>query len=223
MLFISKKVTDKDFLSFVKDADINMIDQPMISFVAEPFDCPKEEYEVVFFTSPRSAGFYLDQCTIPKSVVIATIGRATSDYVESRGYSVDFTGITSGNPTKVSADFSVFVAGRKVLFPQSNYSHQSMQKRLYEGQITDLIVYKTALTPVKLDIKPSVLVFTSPTNLNSFLSLNTIDENQKIIAWGKTTESFLHKNNLKADFTLEYSSFGELQEVLEKHFYTNCK
>src|SRR5690554_7069809 len=102
----------------------------MILFVAEPFDCPKEEYEVVFFTSPRSAGFYLDQCTIPKSVDIATIGRATSDYVASRGYSVDFTGITSGNPAKVSADFSVFVAGRKVLRSEEHTSELQSRPHL---------------------------------------------------------------------------------------------
>ena len=223
MLFISKKVTDTDFLAFIEKAEINLIDQPMISFVAEKFECPKQEFEVVFFTSPRSAGFYLDQCAVPDSVAIATIGKATSDYVESRGYKVDFTGVTSGNPAKVSAEFSVFVKGRSVLFPQSNYSHQSMQKRLYEGQITDLIVYKTALTPVQLKVKPSILVFTSPTNLNSFLQLNKVEKGQKIIAWGKTTESFLHNNNLKADYTLEYSSFEELTEILKKHFYPNCK
>ncbi|HZH86287.1 MAG TPA: uroporphyrinogen-III synthase [Brumimicrobium sp.] len=220
MLFISKKVTDKDFLAFVEKKEIKLIDQPMISFVAEEFDCPKNEFEVVFFTSPRSAGFYLDQCTIPESVAIATIGKSTSEYVESRGYKVDFTGITSGNPVKVSAEFSIFVEGRSVLFPQSNYSHQSMQKRLYEGQITDLIVYKTALTPVKLDVKPSILVFTSPTNLNSFLQLNKVNKDQKIIAWGKTTEAFLNANDLKADFTLEYSSFEELEGILKKHFYS---
>lgn len=220
MLFISKKVTDESFLAFVKSAEINLIDQPMISFVAEEFSCPKENFEVVFFTSPRSAGFYLDQCKVSDTVAIATIGKSTSEYVESRGYKVDFTGITSGNPEKVSKEFEAFTAGRKVLFPQSNYSHQSMQKRLYEGQITDLIVYKTALTPIQLEVKPEVLVFTSPSNLTSFLQLNKVDPSQKIIAWGKTTESFLHKNNLKADFTLEYSSFEELQDLLEKHFYS---
>jgi len=221
MLFISKKVTNTDFLAFVEKKGINLIDQPMISFVAEQFDCPKEIYQVVFFTSPRSAGFYLDQCDIPDDVEIATIGKSTSEYVESRGYKVSFTGVTSGNPAKVSAEFKVFAEGRKVLFPQSNYSHQSMQKRLYEGQITDLIVYKTELTPVQLKIKPNILVFTSPTNLNSFLQVNKVEDHQKIIAWGKTTESFLSDNNLKADYTLEYSSFEELQEILEENFYSN--
>ncbi|HZH87298.1 MAG TPA: uroporphyrinogen-III synthase [Brumimicrobium sp.] len=216
MLFISKTVSDEAFLAFVKKKKINLIDQPMISFVAEDFNCPKEDFEVVFFTSPRSAGFYLEQCKIKETVSIATIGKVTSEFVESKGYKVDFTGINSGNPEKVSKEFEAFVAGRKVLFPQSNYSHQSMQKRLYKGQITDLIVYNTELTPVKLEIKPAVLVFTSPSNVKSFLQLNKVDGDQKIIAWGKTTAAFLNKNNLNADFTLEYSSFDELHEILEK-------
>jgi uroporphyrinogen-III synthase len=223
MLFISKKVTDKDFLAFIRKSEINLVDQPMISFAAKEFSCPKENFEVIFFTSPRSARFYLDQCSIGEAVEITTIGKVTSEYLEAKGYKVKFTGINSGHPEKVSKEFEAFVAGRKVLFPQSNYSHNSMQKRLFKDQITDLIVYDTELTPISLKVKPSVLVFTSPTNVKSFLQLNKIETDQKIIAWGKTTSAFLNKNNLKADYTLEYSSFAELQEVLEKQFYPSHK
>lgn len=216
MLFISKKVTQPEFLNYVETAEIDMQDTSMISFVEVPFDCPKEDYKIVFFTSPRSAKFFLDRCALNEKVEIATIGKSTSSYVEERGYKVHFTGVTSGIPALVSEEFKAFVKGRKVLFPQSNYSHRSMQERLTEYQITDLVVYETALTPTKLERKPSILVFTSPTNVESFLKLNTISEGQKTIAWGKTTEAFLDKNGVKADFTLKYSSFDELQEVLKQ-------
>lgn len=219
MLFISKKVTQPEFLAYVKAAEINMVDSSMISFVEVPFECPQPDYEVIFFTSPRSAEFFLNRCEIPRGVQIATIGKVTSDFVESKGYSVSFTGVTSGVPALVSVEFKTFVKGRKVLFPQSNYSHRSMQERLVNQQITDLIVYETALTPKLLKEKPSVLVFTSPTNAESFLQLNEVSADQKVIAWGKTTEGFLDKNGIKADFTLVYSSFDELKEILEKHLY----
>ncbi len=219
MLFISKEVTQPEFIAYAKAAEINMVDTSMISFVEVPFKCPNQEYEVIFFTSPRSAKFYMDRCLIPSNVEIATIGKVTSEFVEARGHIVAFTGVTSGVPALVSKEFKSFVKGRKVLFPQSNYSHRSMQDRLVDHQITDLVVYETALTPIQLKEKPSVLVFTSPTNLESFLQLNEVSADQKIIAWGKTTESFLNKKGIKADFTLRYSSFDELKEVLEEHFY----
>lgn len=219
MLFISKKVTQPEFLAYAEAAEIKMINTSMISFVGVPFECPTHDYEVIFFTSPRSAKFFLDKCSISERVEIATIGKVTTEFVEAQGYKVAFTGVTSGVPALVSKEFKTFVKGRKVLFPQSNYSHRSMQERLGDQQITDLVVYETALTPIQLNQKPNVLVFTSPTNLASFLQLNTISEDQKVIAWGKTTEAFLNKNGIKADFTLEYSSFDELKDILEEHFY----
>ena len=219
MLFISKKVIQPQFLAYAEAAEININDTSMISFVEVPFDCPTMNFDVIFFTSPRSAKFFLDRCSIPSNVEIATIGKVTSNYVSAQGYSIVFTGVTSGVPALVSKEFKDFVGNRKVLFPQSNYSQRSMQEHLENQQITDLVVYKTALTPVQLKEKPSVLVFTSPTNVESFLKTNKITTDQRVIAWGKTTEAFLNKNDFKADYTLTYSSFDELKDVLEQHFY----
>lgn len=219
MLFISKKVTPPDFLAYARVAEIKMIDTSMISFVEVPFECPENDFDVVFFTSPRSAKFFLEKCSLSKTVDIATIGKVTTDFVVSQGFEVAFTGDTSGIPSKVSEEFEIFVNGRNVLFPQSNYSQRSMQARLSNHQITNLVVYETALTPIELQEKPNVLVFTSPTNVESFLQLNSITEDQKVIAWGKTTEAFLKKKGINTDFTLKYSSFEELQDLLQQHFY----
>ncbi|PKR82254.1 hypothetical protein CW751_02680 [Brumimicrobium salinarum] len=220
MLFVSKKVTHADFLAFIAAVEVKLLDIPMISFVAVPFECPSKDYPIVFFTSPRSAKFFLDRCQLDEQVEIATIGKSTSAYVEKRGYTVSFTGVKSGVPALVSEEFKVFVAGREVLFPQSNYSHRSMQERLVEHQITDLIVYKTALTPSKIIDQPKILVFTSPTNFEAFIQKNTINKDQHIIAWGKTTEAFIAKHNYHVNHTLQYSSFEELKVVLEQNYYT---
>lgn len=217
-VFVSKKVTDSTFLGFIEQKNIDLIDQPMIDFEAVDFDSPNEDYDVIFFTSPRSANFYLQRCNVPKLVNIATIGSSTTQFVESKGYKVNFTGETSGKPTVVAKEFKSFVEGSKVLFPQSNHSRQSMQKALNKEQIVNLIVYKTILTPVQLDINPSLLVFTSPTNAQSFLMENKIKKEQKVIAWGKTTEGYLKENGVSVDFTLEYSTFTELTELLNTHF-----
>jgi len=223
MLFISKEVKQFNFLAYAKAAEINIIAVSMISFIEIPFECPKSDYDIVFFTSPRSVKFFLKQCALPSNVEIATIGKVTTDFLEAEGHTVSFTGVTSGLPEAVSKEFKTFARGRNVLFPQSNYSQRSMQKNLLDQQVKDLVAYKTKLTPQKLKEKPSVLVFTSPTNVESFLKLNKISAEQKVIAWGKTTEAFLHKNGIKAEFTLKTSSFDELQVILEEHFYPTRK
>ncbi len=217
-LFVSKKTTHPTFLKFIAQQDIELIDQPMINFKTVDFETPKQDYDVVFFTSPRSAQFFLEHHDVPQKVNIATIGAATTKFLESKGYEVSFTGVNSGEPNDVAKEFKSFVQDKKVLFPQSNHSHQSMQKALNKEQIVNLIVYKTVLQPVQLLEQPTVLVFTSPTNVRSFIKKNTIVSTQKIIAWGKTTEGYLNQLGIKVHFTLKHASFEELTEVLQENF-----
>lgn len=217
-LFLSKKATDSNFLRFIENSKFDLIDQPMIDFVAVDFDCPKEDYKIIFFASPRSAHFFLQHCEVPEFVNIATIGASTSEFLESKGYKITFTGETSGKPDVVANEFKVFVKGENVLFPQSNHSNKSMQKALNKEQIVNLVVYKTILVPVRLSVNPDLLIFTSPTNVRSYLMENKINKEQKVIAWGKTTESYLNQNGVAVNYTLEYSSFEELTEVLRTHF-----
>ena len=219
-LFISKKITHSTFLKFVNQKNIELIDQPMIDFTAVDFESPKQDYDIIFFTSPRSAKFYLERSDVPQNVNIGTIGLSTTQFVESKGHKVNFTGVNSGEPDIIAKEFKTFVKDKKVLFPQSNHSHQSMQKALSKDQIVNLIVYKTILCPIRLPIQPSVLVFTSPTNVRSFLKKNVIENKQRIIAWGKTTESQLKEKGVKVHFTLKYASFEELTEVLRKNFFS---
>lgn len=217
-VFVSKKVINTAFLRFVEQYHIDLIDLPMIDFKAVDFNCPKEDYEVVFFTSPRSAQFFLQQCDVNELVNIATIGASTTKFVTSRGYDVDFTGESSGKPEVVAKEFKAFVEDRKVLFPQSNHSHQSMQKALGNKQIVNLVVYKTVLVPAALSVQPDVFVFTSPTNVRSFLMENEIKKDQHVIAWGETTKGYLNQEGIHVDFTLEYSSFEELAEYLQTFY-----
>ncbi|RFC55803.1 uroporphyrinogen-III synthase [Brumimicrobium aurantiacum] len=214
MLFVSKKVNDPSFLDYIQSKAIRLCDIPMISFAHVPFELPETNFEIIFFTSPRSVAYFLAQYRIPKDVVIATIGDSTTQHLTDKGYTVQFTGKTSGEPEIVSASFKSFVGDRTVLFPQSNFSHRSMQKNLNQSQIIDLVIYETQYTPIQLKENPSILVFTSPTNLRSFLKKNTVYPHQKIIAWGKTTASAILAEGMQADYTMKYSNFEELKEIL---------
>ena len=215
-VFISKKVEDADFLNFIRKKNVNLCAVPMISFKSTAFPIPKsDEYDAVFFTSPRSALFFLGKIDLDETKFIGAIGKSTASYVHQQGYSVHFTGMQSGKPQEVAETFKAAIGDQKVLFPQSSRSKKSVQKYLEQEQCVDLVVYETLLEPEELKEPPEILVFTSPSNVEAYLKKNSINKNQKIIAWGDSTALYLEDHDCSAIRTLEKSNLDELKFVLD--------
>jgi uroporphyrinogen-III synthase len=216
-VYISKKVEDLDFLNFIREKSVELCAVSMISFKSTVFPIPKEEeYGAVFFSSPRSVLFFLEKIDLDESKFIGAIGKSTASYIHQQGYSVHFTGIQSGKPEEVAETFKAAVGSKKILFPQSSRSKKSIQKYLKVEQCMDLVVYETLLEPQELKNSPEILVFTSPSNVEAFLLKNSIDENQKIIAWGDSTALYLKEKGCSSIQVLEKSNLEELKAKLQK-------
>jgi uroporphyrinogen-III synthase len=54
-------------------------------------------------------------------------------------------------------------------------------------KLTELIVYETRLTPVRIENQPDAILFFSPTAVRSFFSVNSLSPATLIFALGKTT------------------------------------
>jgi uroporphyrinogen-III synthase len=218
MLFISKKLSYSPLIRLLNEHNLDYIDASFITFRNHPFSCPRENsYDVIFFSSPRAVDYFLAHCTVPKDKLIGCIGSSTSQHLKNKHLRVDFEGIKSGNPKEVANDFSAFVGERSVLFPQSSQSHKSMQDVLKASQVSNLVVYETIPKPIPLHKQPSIVVFTSPSNADAYLSVNTISGSEVVIAWGKTTERFLKSQGVHVSHTLEVASFESLTAFLQKH------
>lgn len=216
-IYVSKKIEDLDFLSFIREKSVELCAVSMISFKSTAFPIPKEEeFDAVFFSSPRSVLFFLEKIDLDESIFIGAIGQSTADYIHQQGYSVHFTGIQSGKPKEVAETFKAAVGDKKVLFPQSSRSKKSVQKYLEPEQCIDLVVYETLLKPRELKNSPEILVFTSPSNVEAFLEKNSLDENQKIVAWGDSTALYLEDKGCSCIETLEKSNLEELRVTLSK-------
>lgn len=136
--------------------------------------------------------------------------------MESRGFTVSFFGENAGNPKEIANQFKEWLGSRRVLFPQSTRSNKSIETELPESQKIPLIVYKTVENPLLLTDSFSLYVFTSPSNYLSFISLNSIPEGSKILAWGMTTAQIIVNDNREVDFILETSSYSELLKILQE-------
>ena len=215
-LFISKKVNEEPFVQFCREQKIMLYGLPMISFKQVDFKAPsKETYDAIFFSSERSVDFFLTQELPSTHHLLCCIGQKTADALKKWGYKAHFIGERSGEPNSVAKQLRKFLKNKTVLFPQSSISNRSVQKEFDEQQCINLVVYETFALPRKLKIKPDILVFTSPSNVRSFLQMNEVSENQKVIAWGESTAHYLRQSNIYPDFVLAISSLDELQNTLK--------
>jgi uroporphyrinogen-III synthase len=213
------------FLSSNSDSSLPIVDfcnkngillarRSFISFQQVPFEVPND-WEVVFFSSPRSFDFFVsDHFSLESHQQIACIGEETKNHIEFRGYVVSFFGENAGNPKEIANEFKDWLGPRRALFPQSTRSNKSIETELPETQRIPLLVYETVEDPILFREVFSIYIFTSPSNYHSFISVNSIPKEAKILAWGTTTSRAIVKSGRTVDFILKTSTYSELHRIL---------
>ena len=216
-LFISKELSESSpILSWSKERKIKVYDKSFLTFELQPSVFPEEE--VFFFTSKRAVTYFLQQHTIPKEIKIACVGQATAEELEKLGLSVDFIGKTSGNPKKVAQELKHHYINQSIAFIGALEGSDSIYNEFDSQRVNKYVVYKTIVIPFKIEEVFDYYVFTSPSNLEGYLALNSLPQNAKVIAWGKTTEKALNKYSINPCFTLENATEKELVGKLIQDF-----
>ena len=213
-IFISKASHDcQELAVFCQSRNFELVSESLISFREIPFE-DNFEYDVVFFASIRAAEYFLKHKNPLKSPVFACVGEETNRKLNQLSVICDFVGDKSGAPTEVAKQFKTWLGSRKVLFPHSDKSLHTIASFLPENQITKIEVYKTILEEKHIPAC-DYYIFTSPSNVESFFAHNKLQKSSKIIAWGKSTQSELEKNQLQSDFCLTHSNLKEVIEILK--------
>jgi uroporphyrinogen-III synthase len=172
----------------------------------------KHPFDVVFFSSPRSIDFFINAYPLPNEIKIACVGDGTANHLKKMGYSIDFCGMNPGLPDLNARDFADWLGNRHVLFPLSDRSKEHMLTFVSPKQLEKIRVYKTKFESVYIP-NHDVYIFSSPSNVNSFLERNKIPQGD-IIAWGKSTEEALVNHGIQVRHTLKTSSETELINYL---------
>lgn len=209
-LITKENINSNKLIEFCEEKQINLVNQSFISF--QKIKAEKHEaIQNLFFGSPRAVNYYLENFEeIEDSIRIFCIGKSTADYLRNLNYSVFFEGIEAGNPQKVGEEIQKILNGEILHIALSKQSNHSIIKVLGDTQCKLIYVYETIENTLKLTSTFDYYIFTSPSNASAFLKNNKIENNSKVIAWGKTTESFLKTQNIKVNFTLTYSTEEEL-------------
>jgi uroporphyrinogen-III synthase len=213
-IFISKNASELPLLStFCVSHQFTLSAHSLITFNALSFEM-NVSYDVVFFSSIRAAAFFLAQEKLPEHCQIACVGAVTAKKINALGFGVSFIGEQAGNPLHVAEMFKMWLGERRVLFPLSTVSKRTIVEQIPPHQRCEVTIYETCALPLKIE-KSDYLIFTSPSNVESYLLQNEINGNI-LIAWGTTTRNALEAKGFSVDFTLQEANEENLITYLKE-------
>ncbi len=193
-----------------------LLEIPFIKTEIIQFNPDLIQEDWIFFSSKNSvqsciaAGVKLDEFKL------AVVGNGTSKALPSNHH-ISFEG-SSTDVEIESKRFASLVGSETVCFPSSDRSLHSFAKHLSSKQVNLIEAYRTVLEPSGAPMT-SVILFSSPSNVEGFLKLNIIMPSQKIIAFGPSTANFLNSQGITVfqilDSTEEEHIFSTIIEAID--------
>ncbi len=216
IIFLSKEEAEsREWIAWCRENGHQTKCHSFIQFEAVPFSCPQEP-AVVFFTSPRSVRFFLEECP-NNDAIYACIGQGTAQALHTFGKQASFIGANPANPGEVATQFRSWLGDRSVFFPISDQSLKSISGIIPDVQKQEVIVYRTGEKQQAIEAC-NWYVFTSPSNVQAFLKTNSLPASSGVVAWGKSTERYLRDQGISVTKTLEDSSLTALIQFFSANF-----
>lgn len=213
-IFITKHEKETQLLkAFCEGRNWTLDSQALVDLRINPeFENP-DQFDCIFFGSKNAVEFYCSKFKLPPKVTIACVGSSTSSQIINHGCKPQFIGKKSGDPDQVALAFKNFLGSRTCLFPHSNKSLGTVAKLVPSEQKIERVLYFNNSEP-KVIQRSDVYIFTSPSNIISFSTLNNPPAMAICIAWGQSTAEAMIEHNIQPNFVLKNAQFKELIDVL---------
>jgi len=149
----------------------------------------------IFFSSKQAVHHFFSQYPEPKAKKWAAIGEGTARELKKYG-DVAFIG-SATDTAEVAQEFARVIGNEKVLFPINDISVRTVQNALPESQVIDWVCYRTSQIPTEIG-HYDIVVFSSPSNVDSYFQVNKWLSTQKAIAFGKSTGNRLREKGVES-------------------------
>ncbi len=212
-IFISRDISQKpDWVVQLEKEGHDIIGTSCITTAAVPISTiPTCDW--IFFSSSEGVRHFLSQ-KIPTQQKIAAMGKGTADTLLQFQVKSDFIG-SSSDPKLVAAEFQkVLGSGDQVLFPQSLQTRNSIAPHLSDCHVMRIPTYETTPIDVK-HVNADIYVFSSPSNVQSYLDQHPVIEGKKYIAFGPSTAEALKQYNIDQIIVLQNVSSIELYNTIK--------
>jgi uroporphyrinogen-III synthase len=214
-IFVTKTFKEQDYLPnaleklgfVIQGKSLIEFKQITIKFL------PRTEW--IFFSSKHAVRYFFNQKPEFGQVKFGCIGSSTSAELRAFGHRADFIG-QSTDIKLVGKQFSSRVGTARVLFPIARGSMQSIQWQMVKREnVVNLEVYATLNISEEISPENEVIIFTSPSNVESYFEKNIWQDHQKAIAMGEATGKALEKLKIKKySMPRSFDDLGLLQSVL---------
>jgi hydroxymethylbilane synthase len=180
---------ESDFCTALAHVNCKILGFGLIDFKLVHFE-ELPDYDWIFFYSKAGIDYFFQNINekkilLPPATQWAAFGEGTAKALQAYGFEADFIG--TGSAVSTANAFSNSVINKKVLFPQAQFSRNSVELLLKKSIVIPLIVYKnTAKQDFSLPFC-DILVFTSPLNVKAYFTKYTLHPTQQFVAIGDTT------------------------------------
>lgn len=194
-VYISRDLKESEELErLLRTNGIVLLASSMIKTESISFSQPIPNTDWIFFSSKNAVRYFFEQQPEIKSQRMAAVGRGTAEVLEEFT-KVDFVG--NNIDTHITAkEFKKHIDNETVLFPQSEQSRKSIEHAFDTAQVHELVCYRTKQNAHEIGFA-DVLVFTSPSNVESFFLKNGILDYQKAMAFGYATAEAMTNHGLE--------------------------
>jgi hydroxymethylbilane synthase len=216
-VFISRDEKKNDFFKRCLEANgYKVFAQSLIAIKQIPIRKYKK-CDWIFFSSKNAVQHFFEQKPDVEGVKFGAVGKSTAEEIRKFGKRAEFIG-NSDDTRMTGKKFSALVGNKTVLFPQAKESMKTIQFQLPRKEnVVDLIVYETLkIKNCQLPIADcQLLIFTSPSNVETFFKKNKISAEQKVIAMGDATANAVKKHGVKANKQpASFDDLGLVQAVM---------
>lgn len=174
------------------NADFNVIEADFIKTEDKPFEL-KEVNDNLIFTSQNAVHSLLShpKCAELKTKNVFCVGLKTKILLSENGFNVD---VYTGYASDLAEIITLIHPNDSFTFFSGNMRRETLPQALKEENVTfnEIQVYETTLTPQKIKDSVEVILFFSPSGVESYLKDNTIKK-ETCFCIGETTAEALQK------------------------------
>ena len=189
---LSTKILSNIQKEALVNADFNVIEADFIKTEHQDFDL-KNIKDNLIFTSQNAVHSILQhpKCAELKTKNVFCVGLKTKILLSENGFNVD---VYTGYASDLSEIITLIHGSDSFTFFSGNLRREILPQALKEAGIdfNEIKVYETTLTPHKIKDSVAVILFFSPSGVESYRKENTIKK-ETCFCIGETTADALHK------------------------------
>lgn len=189
---LSTKILSNIQKEVLINAHFNVVEANFIKTEHQDFDL-KNIKDNLIFTSQNAVHSILQhsKCEELKSKNVFCVGLKTKILLSENGFNVD---VYTGYASDLAEIIILIHSSDSFTFFSGNLRRETLPEALKEGNVkfNEIKVYETTLTPQKVKETFDVILFFSPSGVESFLKDNTIKK-ETCFCIGETTAEALQK------------------------------